>query len=258
MSFQKLVTERLAAITELVNSISNSAKKIEELPKQDPLVMTSKIHVSREGKSEHLDISTIVNKVVEEVNSDEYLKNNIFPELKLSWGHQKKEFKKKFKGSTTSYDGEINLLECNIISGLDNLLEYNPKIILYRYKSKRKVRNLDLNGEPFQFVKKAKFYFQKPTEERKTVIPITSRKMALDFGLDNYFERNETLEQVWAKGMVSLNTDLYHKKGKTQAHFYIHLRLKLTVNEKDYTSEPSDVLRVYYDIKNKLISYERT
>ena len=62
MSFQTFVTQRLAALTAMINAISTNAKKIDELPKQDPLVATSKFHVSRQGISEYLEIQQIIDK----------------------------------------------------------------------------------------------------------------------------------------------------------------------------------------------------
>ena len=41
MSFQTFVTQRLAALTAMMNAIATNAKKIDELPKQDPLVASS-------------------------------------------------------------------------------------------------------------------------------------------------------------------------------------------------------------------------
>lgn len=64
MSFQTFVTERLAALTAMMNAISTNAKKIDELPKQDPLVATSKVHVSKAGISEYLEIQQIINAVL--------------------------------------------------------------------------------------------------------------------------------------------------------------------------------------------------
>lgn len=60
MSFQTFVTERLAAITALINAISTNAKKIEELPIQEVLNTSSKIHVSKGGISESLEIQKII------------------------------------------------------------------------------------------------------------------------------------------------------------------------------------------------------
>lgn len=63
MSFQTFVTERLAAITALINAISTNAKKIDELPVQETLSTSSKFHVSKGGISESLEISKLIDAI---------------------------------------------------------------------------------------------------------------------------------------------------------------------------------------------------
>jgi hypothetical protein len=63
MSFQTFVTERLAAITATINAIATNAKKIDELPVQENLNPASKIHVSRGGISESLEVQKIIDAV---------------------------------------------------------------------------------------------------------------------------------------------------------------------------------------------------
>ena len=63
MSFQTFVTQRLAAITQMINAINTNAKKIDELPAQETLNLNSKIHVSRDGNSESLELQKIIDQV---------------------------------------------------------------------------------------------------------------------------------------------------------------------------------------------------
>ena len=65
MSFQTFVTERLAAITAQLNGIGTNAKKIFELPVQSTLDPASKIHVSKGGTSESLEIQKIIDAITE-------------------------------------------------------------------------------------------------------------------------------------------------------------------------------------------------
>lgn len=442
MSFQTFVTQRLSALTAMMNAIATNAKKIDELPKQDPLVVSSKFHVSRQGISEYLELQNLIDTIAEIVKDngiviwtaikfkkrmvviyeddlylladyinlpfqstnftteynqgdwikltglgvkqidvpypnviddsgmtiEDYLSNinphfqikkneiltvsyyefdtgdgditptrsqstyilpvglyglnnlnvtdaykigysrvttksrdvklsneyhsfgitktdglpvsggsaifqsqetfddtvsdiitrNIFPEFKFSWGYKKRYFKKKFIDNGNSYAGNINLLECNLIEGLPLMMNFKPQILLYRYKSKKHVYCTAQNGDGIMFIKKAKFYHFKPTDERHTIIDIADRKTVLDFGLEHFFDRRSTGE-VWANGMKNSQANsLYRKKGKTEAHFYIHLRVKYTINGQEYISDPSDVLRVYYDTHSGKISYENT
>lgn len=68
MSFQTFVTERLTAITEALNKIGTNAKKIDDLPVQSNLDPSSKIHVSRGGTSESLQVQHIIDAI----NSNTY------------------------------------------------------------------------------------------------------------------------------------------------------------------------------------------
>ena len=60
MSFQTFVTQRLAAITAMMNAIATNAKKIDELPVQSDLHPASKFHVSRDGISESLEVEKLL------------------------------------------------------------------------------------------------------------------------------------------------------------------------------------------------------
>lgn len=71
MSFQSFVTERLAVITAQLNAIGTNAKKIDELPVQSTLSPVSKIHVSRGGVSESLEVQKIIDSI----------KNNTYNQL---------------------------------------------------------------------------------------------------------------------------------------------------------------------------------
>lgn len=71
MSFQSFVTERLAVITAQLNAIGRNAKKIDELPVQSTLSPVSKIHVSRGGVSESLEVQKIIDSI----------KNNTYNQL---------------------------------------------------------------------------------------------------------------------------------------------------------------------------------
>lgn len=63
MDFKTFVTERLAYLTANYNAIGTNAKKIDELPVQINLDPASKIHVSRGGDSESLEVQEIINSI---------------------------------------------------------------------------------------------------------------------------------------------------------------------------------------------------
>ncbi|EJL66318.1 hypothetical protein [Flavobacterium sp. CF136] len=60
MSFQTFVTERLAALTAMLNATSNNAKKIDELEPQDTINPASRIHVSIDGVSQRISIQQLI------------------------------------------------------------------------------------------------------------------------------------------------------------------------------------------------------
>ncbi|MBP1222668.1 hypothetical protein [Flavobacterium sp. 1355] len=64
MGFESFVTERLAAITEMLNDYNTNAKTIAELPPQNTLDTSSLIHVSRAGISEKLEIQKIITAIL--------------------------------------------------------------------------------------------------------------------------------------------------------------------------------------------------
>lgn len=68
MSFQTFVLQRLSAITAAINAINTNAKKIDELPIQQNLDVESKIHVAKNGISQSLKIS----KIIESIQNSNY------------------------------------------------------------------------------------------------------------------------------------------------------------------------------------------
>lgn len=63
MSIVSILIEKVSALTERLNLIQSNAKKIDELPEQDTLVLTSKLHVSENGDSKSITIQDIVDAV---------------------------------------------------------------------------------------------------------------------------------------------------------------------------------------------------
>ncbi|TDO68076.1 hypothetical protein EV143_1211, partial [Flavobacterium chryseum] len=72
MSFQTYITEQVAAISAKLNAIATNAKKIDELPAQEYLDPTSRIHVSRDGISERITVGQIID-AIENSNFDEII-----------------------------------------------------------------------------------------------------------------------------------------------------------------------------------------
>lgn len=64
MSFQSYVLQRLTAISDSLNLINTKAKSIDVLPVQSTLDPSSKIHVSRNGESESLQVQKIIDSVL--------------------------------------------------------------------------------------------------------------------------------------------------------------------------------------------------
>ncbi|SNR16545.1 hypothetical protein [Tenacibaculum jejuense] len=204
-----------------------------------------------------------VNPVNNTITIDSTNNQNIFPEFNFSWGSKSRDYVKNYSNDPkSSYSGNVNLLECELINGSDDILKYDPKILLYRYKSKKKITYYDkVTNKPFLFTKKARFYHYEDQGKRNTVIPISSRKVVLDFGLEHFFKKELPPSNVlFAQGMKNSNeSTLYRKKGRSQAHFYIKLRLQLTNKEKTILSPFSETLRVFIDQNEEYkISFERT
>lgn len=189
---------------------------------------------------------------------------NIFPDFNFSWGNLYREYTKNhYNNTSTSYSGNVNLLECELINGIDDLLDYEPKILLYRYKSKKKLYYHDETlKKAVQRTKKAGFYHYEGGAGRNTIISLKSKKPVLDFGLENFFKDgvSSTTSKLFAQGMKNSNSNtLYRKKARSQAHFYIKLRLQLKYKGETILSPFSETLRVFIDKhENYKIGYERT
>lgn len=63
MSFQSFVTEKLQSIINRLNAIDSNSRKIDDLPVQNNLDLSSKIHVSRGGISESIELQTLINNI---------------------------------------------------------------------------------------------------------------------------------------------------------------------------------------------------
>ncbi len=189
---------------------------------------------------------------------------NIFPDFNFSWGNLYREYTKNhYNNTSTSYSGNVNLLECELINGIDDLLDYEPKILLYRYKSKKKLYYYDETlKKAVQRTKKAGFYHYEGDAGRNTIISLKSKKPVLDFGLEHFFKDgvSSTTSKLFAQGMKNSNSNtLYRKKARSQAHFYIKLRLQLKYKGETILSPFSETLRVFIDKhENYKIGYERT
>jgi len=84
MSFQTLVTERLAALTAIINAISANAKKIDELPESTTIEANAKFHISVDGDSKQMLVSKITDLITDsqtQINSINTIITNLTNEL---------------------------------------------------------------------------------------------------------------------------------------------------------------------------------
>lgn len=72
MSFQSFITQQVAALTDRLNAIATNAKKIDELPPQQYIDPSSKIHVSRNGISERIELGQLISQI-EDSSFDEII-----------------------------------------------------------------------------------------------------------------------------------------------------------------------------------------
>lgn len=193
----------------------------------------------------------------------ESLKSSLFPKMIFSWGYPSREFSiTHMDNPTTGVTGSLNLLNVKLVGGLTTFLNLNPEILLYRYKSRKKVKYRDqTTGEPFRFIKKSGFYHERsPIDSKTVVIPITKRVQTLDFKLEGFFK-------AYADGMVralgmkhNSRGTLYASKGEKKAYLYVNFRLRIKVGDKTYISDPSETIRAYFDntfFEVPKISFER-
>lgn len=126
-------------------------------------------------------------------------------------------------------------LVCTIEGAVD-LVKHQPKIIIERYKQKKKLAS--------GYIKPAGFYkelsFDAALWNRQSEYDVTSREMILDIGPIHYFKPGVNFSDFRPSGSIRRSGSFkYSRHGKSYAP--IQMKLQITIDNTNYTSHPIDL-----------------
>lgn len=126
-------------------------------------------------------------------------------------------------------------LICNIQGPID-LVKHEPKIIIERYKQKKKLAT--------GYVKPAGFYKEEMRDamlwNRKSEYDVTSREMTIDLAPIYYFRPNHSFSTFKPSGSIRRPGSFrYSRHGKPFVP--IQIKLQITIDGVDYKSHPIDL-----------------
>lgn len=142
-------------------------------------------------------------------------------------------------------------LNVKLVNDLD-IDKYQPKIIIKRYKQKKKLRS--------GYVKKAGFYQELPSDAefwgRQSEYPVTTNEMVLDINPINYFRPNSDYKEFYPSGTFnrpgSFKYSIFHRKPFS----LIQMLLEIDVNGTKLRSQPVNIKIVLGSRdENDLINY---
>ncbi|WP_299885365.1 carboxypeptidase-like regulatory domain-containing protein [uncultured Lacinutrix sp.] len=137
------------------------------------------------------------------------------PTINLRWGVEKRDFNSliafpadnNWDGGNppeeNSIDGEVHLIEVNMLGSNRKWLEYNPKLHLLRYKPKK--RETTTSGSGFRKEASSTLnYFGRINE-----FDVTDTKMTIDIRPDRYFSVEKGNRTIKAMGLSSIHHNMY-------------------------------------------------
>lgn len=132
--------------------------------------------------------------------------------------------------------------------------KYNPKIIIKRYKQKKKLKS--------GFIKKAGFYQELPEDAkswgRQSEYPVTSNEMILDISPINYFRPGEDYRDFYPAGTFSRPGSFRYTVHHRKPFSLIQMLLEIDVNGMKFRSNPANIKiilgRDEYDVINYIIN----
>ncbi|MDR6156926.1 hypothetical protein QF023_000442 [Chryseobacterium sp. SLBN-27] len=149
-----------------------------------------------------------------------------------------------------SRDVSYKCLHVKLSSELD-IEKYQPKIIIKRYKQKKRLQS--------GFLKSAGFYQELPGDAeswgRQSEYPVKSGEMVLDISPINYFRPGENYRDFYPAGTFnrpgSFRYSVHHRK----PYSLIQMLLEIDVNGTKFRSNPVTVKIILGRDENDLINY---
>lgn len=148
------------------------------------------------------------------------------------------------QGEAAVISGYIHLLSKNVlykelvfkIQGAIDLAKHQPKIIIERYKQKKKLAS--------GYIKPAGFYKESTYDaafwNRKSEYDVTSREMTIDVNPIHYFKPSERFSDFSPSGSISKPGSFKYSR-HSKPYVPIQVKLQITIDNMNYTSHPIDL-----------------
>jgi hypothetical protein len=122
------------------------------------------------------------------------------------------------------------------IHGAIDLVKHQPKIIIERYKQKKKLQS--------GYVKPAGFYKERVEDaalwNRKPEYEVTAREMTIDMEPIHYFKPNKRFRDFRPSGTIHREGSFKYSR-HAKSFVPIQVKLQITIDAVDYTSHPIDL-----------------
>lgn len=129
--------------------------------------------------------------------------------------------------------------------------KYQPKIIIKRYKQKKKLKS--------GYLKKAGFYKELPSDAeawgRQSEYPVTSNEMVLDINPINYFRPGKDYKEFYPSGTFNRPGSFRHTVHHRKPYSLIQMFLEIDVNGTKYKSHPVVIKIILGRDENDFINY---
>ncbi|KAA2223857.1 hypothetical protein [Chryseobacterium sediminis] len=128
--------------------------------------------------------------------------------------------------------------------------KYKPKIIIKRYKQKKKIKD---------GVKDSGFYREHLLDAkswgRMSEYPVTSKEMILDINPINYFKPGSKFNEFYPSGTLTRPGSFRHTVHHRKPFSLIQMFLEIEINGTKYTSYPVNIKIVLGRDVNDLVNY---
>jgi len=131
-----------------------------------------------------------------------------------------------------------------------NIDKYKPKIIIKRYKQKKKIK---------AGFKDAGFYKEQLLDAqslgRMSEYPVTSKEMILDINPIHYFKPGSEFNEFYPSGTLTRPGSFRHTVHHRKPFSLIQMLLEIEINGKKYTSYPVNIKIILGRDFNDLVNY---
>jgi len=131
-----------------------------------------------------------------------------------------------------------------------NIDKYKPKIIIKRYKQKKKIKD---------GFKDAGFYKEQLLDAqslgRMSEYPVTSKEMTLDINPIHYFKPGSEFNEFYPSGTLTRPGSFRHTVHHRKPFALIQMLLEIEINGRKYTSHPVNIKIIMGRNMTDLVNY---